>query len=383
MNEPLPIEPEPENAGALITVEQRARIAVKTSAHEAKLIELAKNAKTITAITNKDGYAEAHATRMVLKNTRLSITKSSKDAREDAQAFAKAVIAEENRLVAIISPEETRIEALQKAWDDAIEAEKQRKIDAERARVQAVKDRIEEIRRYPLDAVGKDAAAIGAFLESCAEIVIDEAAFAEHAAYAAMIKAESITALTGMRELAIHREAEEARAKQERAELEARREQDRLAEQAREEEARIRREQEAANLRAERELAERREREATEALRRQQEESDRLTRELEAVRKANEERVAAEQRAAEHQADMVRRAVEAVATPLQHVDETHSVETDAPEATTREESVERPSDAEIIEVIADHFGVSNAVALEWIVAVQFFNQPSAENLLAA
>ena len=354
-----------------LTVVQRAALAVGSSQHETKLIELAKVAQAIKAITNKDGYSEAHATRMTLKNTRLAITKTSKDARDDATAFSKAVIAEEKRLIGIISPEEERIEQLQKAWDDAIEAEKQRKIDEERARLQAIKDQIEELRRFPVSAAGASSEEIRRITEECSTVIVDELFFAEHTALAAMAKAESLTALAVLLDKAIEAEAEAERVRLERIELEALREKQRIDDQVRAEQDRIAREQEAARMQEEREASNRKAAEAEEALRKQREESDRLSRELEALRKANEERVTTE--TANIAIETANTAAQ-IAADEEQEERSPVVQMAAPWVDTPEGN-ERPSNEEIIQAIAEAFDVTNQVALDWILEIQFFTEP--------
>lgn len=133
----------------------RAQAILKTSDLAPKLIALASESKHITLITNNAGRDQAHQARMVLKNQRIALEKQGKAARDDANAFAKAVIAEECRLIDIIKPEETRLESLQGAYDAKIEAEK----DAERKRLQAIiddaREAIQWFRDQPADAMGK------------------------------------------------------------------------------------------------------------------------------------------------------------------------------------------------------------------------------------
>lgn len=125
---------------APITMEQRAQKALGLVNAKEQLTELAAASAGITAITNKAGYDECHSKRMVLKNKRVEIGKTGKAAREDATAFSKAVIAAEQSLIAIISPEEERLQALQQAWDDAREAERAEAARIEAERIQKQKD---------------------------------------------------------------------------------------------------------------------------------------------------------------------------------------------------------------------------------------------------
>lgn len=133
----------------------RAQAILKTSDLAPKLIALASESKHITVITNNAGRDQAHQARMVLKNQRIAMEKQGKAARDDANAFAKAVIAEECRLIDIIKPEETRLESLQGAYDAKIEKEK----DAKRKRLQAIiddaREAIQWFRDQPAEVMGK------------------------------------------------------------------------------------------------------------------------------------------------------------------------------------------------------------------------------------
>lgn len=81
----------------------------------AELTAMVASTKGITATDLKDrNQLEIVKTaRISLKNARVRITKVGKELRADALAFQKAVIAKETELIAIIDPEETRLEAIE------------------------------------------------------------------------------------------------------------------------------------------------------------------------------------------------------------------------------------------------------------------------------
>lgn len=128
-----------------LTLVERAEQSLAFADTKEKLAELAKQSERIVEITNSAGREECHAARMRLKNMRIEIGKRGKEARDDATKFSKAVIAKENELVAIIEPEESRLQGLQDAWDAERERERQAKIEAER-------QRLAEIERQRLEA---------------------------------------------------------------------------------------------------------------------------------------------------------------------------------------------------------------------------------------
>lgn len=107
----------------------------------AKLVEQY-GGMTIAGVDDKAGYKAVYEARQVVKKTRVGLQKYGKDLREDAQAWAKKVIAEEKRLVAPLE----NLEASLQAEEDRIDAEKERiKAEAEakeKARVQARIDRL-------------------------------------------------------------------------------------------------------------------------------------------------------------------------------------------------------------------------------------------------
>ena len=129
-----------DNVPAPMSMEYRAQKALGLVNAKEQLTELAAASAGIIEITNKAGYDECHAKRMVLKNKRVEIGKTGKTAREDATKFSQAVIAAEKELIGIISPEEDRLQALQQAWDDAREAERAEAARIEAERIQKQKD---------------------------------------------------------------------------------------------------------------------------------------------------------------------------------------------------------------------------------------------------
>jgi hypothetical protein len=325
-----------------LTTIERAKAALKFNETRSRLAELAEKSAQLVSITNPAGYQEVHRARMDLKNTRVEIQRRGKEAREDAQAFSKAVIAAEKELVGVIEPEESRLQGLQDAWDAAREAERQAKIEAERKRVEAIQTRVAEIRMAPASFGGLSSAALRSELAELEATVIGED-FAEFQPAAVAAKAEAIATTKQMIAVAEQREEAERQRQQEeaaraealrieaeklaaeRAELERLRaeqaERDRIEREAREAEAAKERaevERQRAELRAQQEAAAKAQAEAEAAQRAAQEaqrkaEEDARRAELERQREA--ERVARE--AAEAQAEAARQqAAEAAAARI-------------------------------------------------------------------
>ena len=358
-----------DSPGTALTLPQRAALAIGTTACEAELIKLVEAAKTITVITNPDGYKEANAARITLKNARTSISAAGKLARDDATAFSKAVIAEEKRLIAIGETEETRLKTLQDDWDAAIEAEKARKIKAEADRVQAIKTGIETLRNFPLAALGKSSGDVRALIAECEQAEVDEAVFQEHLALAVATKHEAITALNSALGLALAAEEEKERNRLAMIELETLREQNRLAAAEKADQAR-------------------KDEEARTNAQRIQDEADRLSRELDALRSSNEAGAAQYEEGgkeahalaqwADEQAAAARSEEPAPACPADSV----SLFAVAKAPLLIDEGFERPTDDQIIAVLADHFDVSTETAFEWVMQINLFPETPAETLAA-
>ena len=262
---------------------ERAKQVLSFDETKAKLADLAVQSVRIVEITTPAGYQEAQRARVELKSTRVDIQKRGKAAREDATAYSKAVIEAEKELIGVIEPEESRLQALQDAWDAAREAERQAKIDAERERVEAIQKRIAAIRALPAVA-GRGSAQIEETLFIAETDIGDD--FQEFTESAKAAQAEVIETLRQMiDEAKASEEAERVRVAEEHARAEAMRiEAERLATERAELE-RLRAEQ------AERERIERAARDAELAAERAKIEAERaeLRAAQEAQRKAEED----------------------------------------------------------------------------------------------
>lgn len=164
---------------ATLTPEVRAAQLLSFDETKAQLTELAKQSERITQITNKAARDECHSSLMVLKGRRVDIEKRGKEARDDANKFAKAVIAKEKELIGFIEPEEIRLQLLRDQWDNAREQERLAKIEAERVRVEAIQMKIQTIRDVPGSLVGKPSVIIAGQLAKLRETVLDEAELGE------------------------------------------------------------------------------------------------------------------------------------------------------------------------------------------------------------
>lgn len=198
---------------------QRAEIALSSGANRVKLMALAKESAGILSVTTVDARKEAHTAGMALKNMRTTIRAVGKTAREDVTAFSKAVIAEEDALVALIEPEEARVFKLRDEFDSIEKARKEAAAAAERARIAKIAERIAAIRQYDRDVIVicKTAASTQETVNSLEALVVSEELFEERFAEAETLKAAT---LEHMREVLATRIAAEAAEAQRLAEIE-------------------------------------------------------------------------------------------------------------------------------------------------------------------
>lgn len=360
-----------------LTVLQRAVAAIGiTAEREKELRDLAARTNGINAITNKDGYQQVHSGRMALKNERLSIQNLAKEARDDATKFSKAVIAEEKRIIAIISPEEDRLQKLQDDYDAAVEAEKQAKIAAEQQRVADLQERVAELRGNRMLSPTSGSELIAEHIGDVEGIAIDDT-FQEFREQAELAKAEGLEWLRKVHAAAVAHEAEQARIKAEREELAKLRaeqaERDRVAAIERKALA----DQQAAEAAAERARIAEEERQAK-ALR--EAEAAKQAEEIRQMRIAQETAAAAERKRIADEEAAAKAVREAEAKKL--ADERAEFERQQAETRRAKEEQERaererarlaaikkPADAELLGVLARHYNVPAAKVVEWILAM--------------
>lgn len=199
---------------APLTLQTRAALALNSTHTERALIELALKNAHIVAVIDKAGRQQAHGAAMELKTARTTIAKVSKDARDDAVQFGKAIIAEEKRLIALVEPEEDRLTALRDAWDEEQERIKREAEAKDRARIMAIHERIAMIRGFiTLASQCRTSFRIQELLDKLQAVELT--GFEEFADEAAAVHAGSITAVQAMLEEKVGEEAAQARAKAE------------------------------------------------------------------------------------------------------------------------------------------------------------------------
>ena len=284
----------------------RAYLILSEKHHEQALMELAGKYVDVTEIKDTADYQLVRRGSIELMKARTAIEATGKAARDDANQFSKAVLAEQRRLILITLSEESRLKALRKDYDDEQERIAEEARLAEQRRVADITERIQAIKRQTDGLLGADSTAIQMRLDAVGTIVCNETLFAEFAEQAAEVKAGAVETLdlllTARQEFEAQVEENE-RIAQEQAERQAQ-----LDQQAREQEARER----AAQDKIDAEQAEiDRQREAMEADRKLEEdkrlyaeraEQDRIEREKREAEEAEQKRQAAEAEAARQEA---------------------------------------------------------------------------------
>jgi hypothetical protein len=368
-----------------LTLPQRAAVALGTAEHEIRLRELALASSNIVAVLNVDAREEAHRAAMNLRNARTAITKTGKAAREDATAFSKAVILEEARLISIIEPEEERVFGLRDAWDQKVAAERQARIDAERQRVDNIKEDIQAIRNMAVTAAGKPIQVISALLELLDEMEVTEERFAEFQPEAGSAVGQAMDALTVMYHEAIaakteadrikaEQEAEAARMQAEREELAKLRAEAAERHAAAQAQLKAEREQQEKELAAQRaELAHLRKLEDDQRAFQQQQEREALEQQnadmrLERARLAKQQAEMAEAQRQGEEQEAERQRLQAAADQL------------LADALKRESP---PTPGEIVYLVAETYLVPHATAAEWLTTLDFRGFVDAPALAAA
>lgn len=364
--EMLETETETERPTTVITVKERASVALGSSQTRQNLITLAAKSAHLVEIKNKAARDEIHSAAMVLVQARTTISKTGKAARDDATKFSKAVIAEEASLIGLTEPEEKRLLALRDAWDDAIAAEKAAKEAAERQRITAIHERISEMRgHHALSLQCRTSEAVMRLVDRLA--AFDATGFEEFEVEAAAVHTQTMEAMLKVAEQKKADEAEQARVKAEQAA-----EAEKLAfERKLMEEERAAMQASLDSQRAEQEAIEKRNRDAAIA------EADRLATE----RQKLADEAAAQRQAAQAELDRQREEIAAQRAALEALMAAQVVEVEEvpvvvePEPVVTEFVIEVPPTIErvltptaqaLIQAIAEKFSVSDVQAAQWL-----------------
>ncbi|HEY0820228.1 MAG TPA: hypothetical protein VGD46_15685 [Rhizobacter sp.] len=192
---------------AVLEPKKRALIVLKSAEREKDLRALVAKSVDIKEVKNDDGRDQAHRMAMNLRNARTTITKTGKEARDDANAFCSAVIAEEKRLLAISETEEKRVFKLRDDWDAKVKAEAAERERKEQERKDAIHERINGIAGLTQASVADTAEELAATIADLEEFAPSDEDFAEFAAVARQTAATALAGLRALHAAAASREA--------------------------------------------------------------------------------------------------------------------------------------------------------------------------------
>lgn len=217
---------------------------------EDDLKKLAASYSHITQVTNRKEYDAAQAAVTALTRARTKIDARRKELKAESLEFGRLVDSTAKSLIAVVTPEEQRIDAILEAVKQQKENERKAKEAAEKARVDAILARIDEILRIPADHQRSKSTDVMAARAALDVLLIDES-FAEFIGRAQEAKANVLAELDELRLGALHDEriAAQEKADRERIAAEQKAEAERLANERAELEA-IRKQNEAAQAEA-------------------------------------------------------------------------------------------------------------------------------------
>jgi hypothetical protein len=177
-----------------------------------------------TDITTAKGLAVAKADRAELRGLRTDLEEMRKEIKAPVLERAKLIDTEAKRLTAAITELEDPIDDQIKKEEERREAEKERKAAEDRARVLAIHQKIDAIRRMPQDAVGLSSAFIAQLRYKVAALRFVEGwdvQFEEFGQEAKAVRDTTIIQLADLQDKAFKQEEEARQLAAERAELQA------------------------------------------------------------------------------------------------------------------------------------------------------------------
>lgn len=150
---------------------------------------------SLIAVVNKEERNSVHSGYMELRKLEAEVKEKGKAAREDANAFAKAVIELEKKVLAPISSLKEALKVKRDAFDEAEKAA----TEAKKNRLQDIKDHIQAITEAPLTLIGASSAKIEESLALLKEADTEnQAKFGEFTEKAKEEQAKAIRAIEAM-----------------------------------------------------------------------------------------------------------------------------------------------------------------------------------------
>lgn len=293
------------------------------------------------------GMDEAKAARLAVRTPRYEVERIRKAAKAPLLALGKKLDAEASRIESELLKIEGPIDQQIKVEEARKEAERQAKIDAELKRVADLQERVAELRGNQTLTASSGSELIADHINDLEQLIVDYT-FEEFLQQASDAKTTGLARLRDLHAAALQHEAEQARINAEREELARHR----AAQAIRDAEAKAARDAEnarqAAQLKKERE-------------------------EHEATAKAERQRIADENEAAQKLRDAEEAKLAAARAELARQQEElrKAQEPPKPAVTRRGVAVKPPTAVEMIDVLAKHYKAHPDTIIDWLRQVDF------------
>lgn len=179
----------------------------------------AKYANVVYDVATTKGMDEAKAARLAIREPRYAVQRATKAAKDELNSIKKNVEERGAQIIEALTRIEDPIDAQVKAEEERKAAEKARKEQAERERVEAIQMAIGSIRAIPLNVVEASATYIKQALDQVAALEITEQHYAEFLPHAADAKDAAVSQLIAMHQRAVATEQAQAELKAQQEEL--------------------------------------------------------------------------------------------------------------------------------------------------------------------
>jgi len=347
--------------------------------HEEQIVRLETTyANLVVDCSTSEGLANAKEVRVDIRDVRYALANTTKTALIPYQQAVKDAQARVNQVKEFGEALKDRVLAIEAPVDEAIKAEEKRAADAkaerervEAERVDAIRAKINRFSSVAAAYASRSAADVANVLLSVKESVILPDEYAEFEAEATIARDNAIDQLEVLQRAAVDREEAAAKLLAQQKELDELREKQRIADAEAEELRKQRAEEDRLRLKKQQDELDqqRRDMEAQQRQQReQQEEQQRQQRERDAQYQRDQEELARLRALAAAPASVA----DVITTPaVTNTLPAGAVEVDSAPAADEVADSNMPSAAEVVEVVAMAFCVTNDEASAWLRALSF------------
>lgn len=347
--------------------------------HEEQIVRLETTyANLVVDCSTSEGLANAKEVRVDIRDVRYALANTTKTALIPYQQAVKDAQARVNQVKEFGEALKDRVLAIEAPVDEAIKAEEKRAADAkaerervEAERVDAIRAKINRFSSVAAAYASRSAADVANVLLSVKESVILPDEYAEFEAEATIARDNAIDQLEVLQRAAVDREEAAAKLLAQQKELDELREKQRIADAEAEELRKQRAEEDRLRLKKQQDELDqqRRDMEAQQRQQReQQEDQQRQQRERDAQYQRDQEELARLRALAAAPASVA----DVITTPaVTNTLPAGAVEVDSAPAADEVADSNMPSAAEVVEVVAMAFCVTNDEASAWLRALSF------------